>query len=61
MYQKNKTVITVIIIWAFLAFVLPIIFTVMTSYDPEESTGPNDYARITDIDYKAVLKRQFTK
>lgn len=56
MYQKNKTVITVIIIWAFLAFVLPIIFTVMTSYDPEESTGPNDYARITDIDYKAVLQ-----
>lgn len=56
MYQKNKTVITFIMIWLFLVFVFPLIITIISSYDPEESTGPNDYARITDIDYKAVLQ-----
>ena len=30
-------------------------FSIFVSYNPEESTGFNDYARITDVDYKAVL------
>ena len=56
MYQKNKALIIFIIIWLSLVMIPPIISTVITSYDSEESTGPNDYARITDIDYKAVLQ-----
>ncbi len=56
MYQKNKALIIFIIIWLSLVMIPPIISTVITSYDSEEGTGPNDYARITDIDYKAVLQ-----
>lgn len=44
-----------IFIFLFLVyFVIPFI-SKFISYDSEESTGPNDYARITDVDYKAVL------
>ena len=41
-------------------FIIFIVFinifsTVTITYTTEESTGINDYARITDVDYKAVL------
>lgn len=49
----NKITKIFIIIWLFI-FLQPFI-SEFISYDPEESTGPNDYARITDVDYKAVL------
>lgn len=38
----------------FIYFVLPFIIE-FVPFNTEESTGPNDYARITDVDYKAVL------
>ena len=43
-------------IWIFIFAIIffePFISPIFSSL--EESTGPNDYARITDIDYKAVL------
>ena len=40
-------------IWLYI-FILTIIVPIINS-NSEESTGINDYARITDIDYKAVL------
>ena len=45
------------IIYVFLAFgFLAQIFSLFEiNFNLEESTGPNDYARITDVDYKAVL------
>ena len=56
MSQNSKAIITIIIIWLFFFFGIPFISNVIISYEPEESTDPNDYARITDIDYKAVLQ-----
>ena len=38
----------------FIYFILPF-FIGLFSFNAEESTGPNDYARITNVDYKAVL------
>ena len=53
--MRNPTKI-VIGIWIFIfviTFFEPFISSIFSSL--EESTGPNDYARITDINYKAVL------
>lgn len=41
-------------LWIFGVFILPIIVAIIPG-SSEESTGPNDYARITDVEYKAVL------
>lgn len=40
-----------LIVWIILFFFIPIV----SQLQSEESTGPNDYARITDVDYKAEL------
>lgn len=50
----NKTTKYLLLLFLFFEFGLPLLSSLFT-YDPEESTGPNDYARITDIDYKAEL------
>ena len=39
----------------FIVFFLMFFSVFMEEYDSEESTGPNDWARITDVDYKATL------
>ena len=45
-----------ILIYLFIFFIMfyPFI-AVSLEYSDEESTGPNDWARITDVDYKATL------
>lgn len=46
------------LIFIFIIYLSPIWITLLTSiyeYESEESTGYNDYARITDVDYKAEL------
>ena len=52
----KRSIKILIIVWI-LVFIfetlIPFVFSIFSSL--EESTGPNDYARITDIDYKAVL------
>lgn len=53
--KMNKQTRNIFIIFFLIFFVIPFISTFFSYYDSEESTGPNDYARITDIDYKAVL------
>lgn len=50
----NKYIRNIFIIWFCIVFVIPFISGIL-SYDSEESTGPNDYARITDVEYKAEL------
>ena len=50
----NKVTKYIFIFLFFTYFILPFL-TEFISYNSEESTGPNDYARITDVDYKAVL------
>lgn len=52
MYKQTRNI---FIIFFLIFFVIPFISTFFSYYDSEESTGPNDYARITDVDYKAVL------
>ena len=54
MKRETSGIITVIIIIYLMFFMVPI-FVNLFGWDPEESTGPNDYARITDVEYKAVL------
>lgn len=54
MKKETSTMIgTILIIFIFMNF-LPFL-QLFLDWDPEESTGPNDYARITDVEYKAVL------
>ena len=50
--KKNWTVFIIILIYT-----CPIWIPIITAFteNSEESTGFNDYARITDVDYKAVL------
>lgn len=52
--MDKKTQGCLILIFLF-TFGVPLFFGFIASYDPEESTGPNDYARITDVEYKAEL------
>ena len=47
-------IITFIFVIYLMIFMVPILMGLF-EWDPEESTGPNDYARITDVEYKAVL------
>lgn len=50
--KKNSGVFFLILL--ILIYVFPIILDYVAT-SMEESTGPNDYARITDVDYKAVV------
>lgn len=50
---KNKIIGIVVLFYLFLFFFEPVICLFIGN--GEESTGPNDYARITDVDYKAIL------
>jgi hypothetical protein len=52
MENKSGKIIVWIIVIAM--FVLPFLGS-LSSYDSEESTGPNDWVHITDMDYKAVV------
>ena len=50
-YNSSK-----VALWTFIIIMLLSFFSAFAEeYDSEESTGPNDYARITDVDYKATL------
>lgn len=42
----------------FLMFGLPFLSTILSNINLEESTGFNDYARITDLDYRAIVLDQ---
>lgn len=42
----------------FLMFGLPFLSTILSNIDLEESTGFNDYARITDLNYRAIVLDQ---
>ena len=53
MKTSGKIVIGIWICILILTFFEPFVSSIISNL--EESTGPNDYARITDIDYKAVL------
>ncbi len=50
--KKNSGVFFLILL--ILIYTLPLIFNYVAT-SMEESTGPNDYARITDVDYKAIV------
>ena len=53
--NSSKKIAWFIIGFIFLFSIIEFISDFSYAYDSEESTGFNDYARITDIDYKAVL------
>lgn len=53
--NSSKKIAWFIIGFIFLFNIIEFISDFSYAYDSEESTGFNDYARITDIDYKAVL------
>lgn len=52
--MKNKLSSIIVIIYVFLFFGLPILPTVLSAFS-ESQMNPFDYARITDVDYRAVV------
>lgn len=52
--MKNKLIITIVLVVFFLPFIMPILGLILLGSE-DASLNPNDYARITDVDYRAVV------
>ena len=51
----NNTLLKMYIFFIIFIMFVGMFSSIVSEFDSEESTGINDYARITDVDYTAVL------